>query len=641
MMGRQAKLSAAVLGAIALTLAVAVATFDWNWLKPYAEQHLSESSGRRVALVGDVAVALSLTPRVHLEQVRIANPPWAHEAQMLEADAVDLTIDLRRLWAGEHYFPEVTLTRPKLALEVSPDGRRNWYLDREQKDERAALRVGRLQVDAGTVVFHDPAQRTELHAALSSASDNDGQANLVFAASGRWRGQPLQASGSGGPVMSLRDDSVPYPIKFRANVGGTEADVDGSVTGLTALRAADLKLALRGRNFAALYPLLRVALPPTPPYRIAGRLLQNGQRLRYEQFRGRVGSSDIAGNIGLDLSAAKPAVKADIVSNTLDLADLGPLIGVPAMAAPASAKQRLLPDEAFKRDRWQSIDMDVRFAGRHLLHAARLPLDDFAMHAVLKDGVLRLDPLAFGVGGSAFSSQVTLDGRGEQLQGKLGMQVRQLRLNRVAPAINLPDAKIGDIGADVELAGRGNSVARLLANADGHVRLAVNDGEVSKLMLKLLGLDLGGYLWTRLTGDRDVPIRCAVANFDARHGVLEANTLVFDTSDTIVLGVGKINLADETLALTIHPQPKQPSILSLRTPLHLGGSFRQPQLKLDQATLAARGGAALGLAILNPLAALLPLIETGPGQDSDCTQLMASLRRQATRPPAKRQRMPA
>lgn len=628
-MGRRTTISFSVAGVVAVALVAGVMFSDWNMLKPYAERHLSKASGRSVSLAGDVKVALSLTPRVHIDHVRIANPPWAREKQMLDADAVEVTIDLRRLWVGEYYLPDVTLTRPRLALEISSDGRHNWYLDREQKDEKSALHVGRLQVDAGDIVFHDPAQKTEIHAKISTVNAASGQANLVFNATGRLRGLPLKASGTGGPVLALRDDSAPYPIKFHAAMDRTQVEVDGTVTGLTALSAADVQLALRGRNFAELYPLLRVALPPTPPYRIAGHLRQNGNRVEYGRFHGHMGSSDLAGNISVNLSTTKPSVTADVVSNTLDLADLGPLIGARPKTASATANDRVFPNEPFNVEHWKTIDMDVHFRGRHLLHAAQMPLDDFTAHAVMKDGVLNLDPLNFGVVGGEFSSKVTLDGRSDPLLGKVSARVRKFKLSRIAPSINLPETTVGDISADLELTGRGNSIARMLANADGQIGLAVTDGQVSKLMLKLVGLDLGGYMWTRLSGDRNVPIRCAVASFDAKHGVLDTKALVFDTTDTNVLGEGTINLADESLAMTIRPQPKQQSILSLRTPLHVTGTLRHPSVGLNKGVLAARGGAALGLAILNPLAALVPLIETGPGKDSDCAQLIASVRKQA------------
>ena len=61
---------------------------------------------------------------------------------MLIADAVDVTIDLGRLLRGEYYLPDVTLTHPKLALEIGPDGRHNWYLDPSKKTASRRCRWG-------------------------------------------------------------------------------------------------------------------------------------------------------------------------------------------------------------------------------------------------------------------------------------------------------------------------------------------------------------------------------------------------------------------------------------------------------------------------------------------------------------------
>ena len=629
-MARRVKPFYWIAGGLALALGVGIALFDWNMVKPYAERQLSDASGRTVSLAGNLNVKLALSPRVHIDHVRISNPPWAREKDMLIADAVDVTIDLGRLLRGEYYLPDVTLTHPKLALEIGPDGRHNWYLDPEQKDSKSALQVGRLQVDAGDVVFHEPGQKTEIHAQVSTVNTPQGQANVVFDARGTLVGLPLEAKGAGGPVLALRDDSAPYPIKFHAALGKTRADVDGTITGLTALSAADVQLALRGQNFADLYPLLQVTLPPTPPYQIAGHLRYHGKHLDYEHFSGRMGSSDLAGAISADLSAKKPSVKGDLISNTLDLADLGPLIGAHPKAASAEPSERVLPDEPFNVERWDSIDMDLRFKGRHLLHAAQMPLDNFVTHAVMKDAKLTLDPLKFGAVGGELASKVVLDSRSDPMRASINARVRKLQLSRVAPSIKLPNTTVGDISGDVELNGRGNSVADILANADGKVGFAITDGEVSKLMLKLVGLDLGGYVWTKITGDRDVPIRCAVASFDAKHGVLNTDAFVFDTADTNVLGSGTINLANESLAMTIRPQPKKKSVLSLRSPIYLTGTFRHPSVGVNKGAVAVRAGAAVGLGILNPLAALLPTIETGPGKDSDCAQLVASVRAPAT-----------
>jgi hypothetical protein len=64
-------------------------------------------------------------------------------------------------------------------------------------------------------------------------------------------------------------------------------------------------------------------------------------------------------------------------------------------------------------------------------------------------------------------------------------------------------------------------------------------------------------------------------------------------------------------------------VLSLRSPLYVTGTLSHPAVSPDTATLAARGAAAAGMAVLNPFAALIPLVETGPGKDSPCGQLVA------------------
>jgi uncharacterized protein involved in outer membrane biogenesis len=64
------------------------------------------------------------------------------------------------------------------------------------------------------------------------------------------------------------------------------------------------------------------------------------------------------------------------------------------------------------------------------------------------------------------------------------------------------------------------------------------------------------------------------------------------------------------------------SILSLRTPVQVYGSFKQADFKLEKGPLVARTAGAVALGVIAaPLAALIPLIETGPGEPTDCQAL--------------------
>lgn len=99
---------------------------------------------------------------------------------------------------------------------------------------------------------------------------------------------------------------------------------------------------------------------------------------------------------------------------------------------------------------------------------------------------------------------------------------------------------------------------------------------------------------------------------------MSSRAVVFDTSDTVIYGSGSVNLASEAMDITLRPYPKDMSILSLRSPLKVGGTFAEPKAGPDKGALVARGGFALALGAFNPLLALAATIETGPGENANC-----------------------
>jgi hypothetical protein len=79
--------------------------------------------------------------------------------------------------------------------------------------------------------------------------------------------------------------------------------------------------------------------------------------------------------------------------------------------------------------------------------------------------------------------------------------------------------------------------------------------------------------------------------------------------------------------LSVLAHPKEPS-LGARVPLGIGGTFKNPEVGPDKAALGARAGAAAVLgAVLTPLGALLPFIELGLGEDSNCAALTGNAKR--------------
>ena len=632
--------------------AALIGLFGWNWARAPLQQWALDHTGRALQITGDLQVDLAWpAPRVRMGGLRFANPAWAQTPQLLMADEASFSLHLPTLLRQRRLLlPELRLTRPVVQLETSADGRKTWLLDATQTDENARVLIGRLVLDQGQLHYDDAAQQTRLRLDVDTpAVPGPAAPGVVFGISGQINGLPLVAHGSGGPVLALRDERVPYPLAIDATLGrpgqATSIQAQGSVTALTALSAVDLQLAVRGPNLALLYPALGVALPATRPYAVTGHLLRQGAVWRYEGFAGRVGKSDVAGNLQVQTDGvpptgrptgqatarlkARPFVRGEVSSRLVDIDDLAALVGKPSPGAPQTkTSARLLPSQPFHTERWRSADADVQLRAGTVRRAGALPLENLATHLTMHDGVLRLEALRVDLAGGHLHGAVSLDGRQPDIRATVQLQASRLQLARLLPTADLRRASVGHIDGDVALAGQGESVGRMLATADGHLRLTVGPGSISRLLMEQMGLHLLEILQLQLTGDQPVRLRCAVADFNVQRGQMAVKSLVLDTDVSTVLGSGSIDLGQETLALTLRPRTRSTSPLALRSPILVRGTFARPEIGIDKGAVIARGAGAIALGLLNPLLALIPLVELGPGVATDCGPLLA----QASKP---------
>lgn len=618
-----------------LLLVLAIALLGWNWLRAPLERMALQKTGRELVVSGDLTVNFDWpVARLHAAGVSFANPAWAKEKQMVRAEGVEVSLDLSALLRRNIAFTEVRLDHAAIFLEQSPDKRKSWLLDTNQQDESARIHIGRVALDHGTLGYDDVSQKTSIRAELSTAagvSSRPAALDLSFSATGQFKGQALKVQGSGGPVLALRDTSQPYPLKLSASVGPTHVQVDGTLTGLLAFSGVDMQMALRGGSLEQLYPLLGITFPVTRAYAVAGHLLHVDQRWRFEKFTGHFGASDIAGFVEVNTGGKRPALSAVLDSRLLALDDLGPMIGartgsVAQAVQDPQAQKRVLPDLPFNAERWDSVDADVQLNAKTLRRAEALPLEDLTVHLNLHDSVLTLDPLNFGLAGGQLRTHITLDGRSTPIQASAQVRARKLLLAKLFPTVALNQTSIGQINGEFDLTGSGNSVGDMLASANGKAGLVVAGGQISRLMMEKVGLHLWEILALNLTGDKQVKLRCAVADFNVKAGKMQTEALVFDTQVTTLLGSGSIDLAHEKLDLTLTPKTKTTSPIALRSPIYIRGSFAQPQASVDKGQVAARAAGAVALGLVNPLLALLPLIDAGPGQDSDCGQLVRDAR---------------
>jgi AsmA protein len=601
---------------LALAVLFTVLIFSLGQFKGPISRAVSKATGRELLIEGDLRVVPSLVhPRFRAERVTFANADWGQYDYLLQADAIEATVNLLGLLRGRLVVPEVRLENAALALEMDAEGRKNWILKQDNEKKESRIFVQKLTLDHGRLLFEEAAHEISLAADLDSDADG-----VAFAVEGTYQGMPATAEGHGGPVLTLRSTDEDYPLRASAQIGETSVKLDGRITELVGLSGIDTRIELSGKSMDDLYWVIGVAMPSTSPYTTAGRLIRDGKLIRYENFTGKVGESDLSGTFQFDSGGKRPLMTGDLVSKVLNLADLGSLVGTDQ----EREKEGVLPDMSFDPARWDSVDADVKLRSGAIKRPKQLPLEKLNVRVLMKDSVLSLEPLDFGFAGGRLAGPVRMDGNQDPMDSGITMRVDKLQLAKLFPTIKEAQASLGNLGGAIDLKGRGNSVKDMLGTSNGKIALYMDGGRISRQLMEMAALDVWQIARLKLTGDHTtVEIRCAIADLDVKDGVANINALIIDTDVVNVQAGGWVNLKTEEMDLKVEPKPKDKSIASLNSPLYLHGTFSQPRISPD-AKLVAKGVGAIVMGVLNPLLAVIPLINEGPGKDSPCGQMIAS-----------------
>ncbi|MBD0272171.1 MAG: AsmA family protein [Acetobacteraceae bacterium] len=632
------------LGAPVLLVALLASVWSWDWFIPLAEARASAALGRPVH-IEHLHVKLGRVSTMSAEGVRVGNPEgFPDDPPFAEVGRATAQVDVGAfLRSREVVIPSVELDRPVVNVIGREDRSRNYDFNFAPKGEDGeegkapGPRVGALRINEGKARVAIAWLRADFEIDVKTQDRDGGQEPaLVAEARGTYAGQRIEAQMTGGSVLDLRDESEPWPVDLRLRNGDTTLALKGTLREPLKARGADLRVEFAGKDMADLVPLSGVPFPKTPPFRMEGKVDYAEGRVRLFDAEGRVGRSDVAGSLTMSTAGSRPDVTADLRSRSVDLADLGGLIGSQpgradtpgqtpeqrAAQARAQASPKLLPTTPVNMPRLAAANVHIRYRADRI-QGRGMPFDSLQTEADIVDGAVSIHPAAFGIG----QGRVTVNGtltpeEGGGLRAKLEFEVRRADLSRLLGAAGAGAS--GTLGGAGKLEGSGKSLAEILGRGNGEFAAVTVGGNVSSFLADLSGLHFGNALLSALGIPARARIECMIADFALQRGALRSRTLLLDTDAHVVAGSGGLDLGREQLDLRLKTDTKRPTVASLPTPIRIEGTLKNPSIQPELAEAAARAGAAVGLGVLFPPLALLPTIQLGVGENNQCEALQAA-----------------
>lgn len=629
---RIARVAAIVFGVlILLVVAAGAVVFIYvgsSGFRGEVERHAGVALGREIK-IGELQIHWSWSPTVRLRQV-VLGAAAKDAPPLLEAEGIEFELRLLPLLHGEVILPDLRLEQPKLALARDEKGVPNWSFSKNptvaaaadvvKPEERTeAPVIGQLAIKDGHFTYEDKSRDLILEGDITTATGEAGKAeDIRFEAKGKLQGMPLTVKFAGGSIMSLRDEDKPYPLDLSARYGETEVSVKGTAGDPFTLEAANLDLHLKGPDLSEIFPLLGVPAPPTPPYDLKGHLVRDEDKWQFSKMQGRIGDSDMAGNVTIDYGRKKPLLTADLKSKNLDFDDLAPLVGAPpdpketasaeqkATAQQLKKQDELFPDVPLKVDLLDVMDMEVKLDAKKVTAENYLPIESLAGTVTIRDGKAVVKPFDMRVAGGNVAGSLSLDSNPKPSVAAADLKMRDVDLQAFFQKTKYFDTTDGKIGADLDIEGQGKSLADVMGSANGKTFITMSGGSMSGLLIEAAGLDIAEALLLYVTEDARVPIRCAAGHIDLSNGEAKFDRLIMDTTDSVLYFRGQSNLRQQTMKMDIYADAKDFSILDIDAPVHLEGKIRDPKISIGK-----------GVPI--------PFIELGDAKDIRCDLLLNGL----------------
>jgi len=575
------------LAAVGALVVLALLLHPW-WLAAVMSHRLSASAQRPVHFDAMwVTLTRALQPAVNFRGVRVDNAAWAGRGRPFAAlDSATAVFSWLSLRERRPVIALLVLRQGEVDLERRADGLRNWRLSDPEDRGPGRFKVLAIRGENATVRFVHEGLDLDLEAKASvndvaaGADDSNPAAGTLstrLAIRGSWRSVPFLIDAATSDVLTFVETGRTFRARGQVTSGGARLDFDGQLGDIVRDPIVDARIMLAAPSLAPLGPLLGAHRPDVKGIAATGELKGSPGSYVLALRNGRLGATDLAGELSWTRGHERDVVRAKLTSESADLADLRALAGRrPAQAVDAVAARAARADSP----RARPVDGELSFAVRRL-HAEGMPwLKGGRIDAALADGQLKVSHFDVGIGEGRASGKAEVDTRSQPLRADAEIDVTAIRIESLLPARADKSLLSGTVHGHAALKASGDSAEALLASASGSVSAFVSGGTISTLLDAEMGLQGGRVIRSMLSGAERMALRCAATVLDVERGAATIRSLVVDSERTRTLGSGTIDLRRQALDVVLTPQAKQAGLFVLDRSIHLHGPLREPRHEL-------------------------------------------------------------
>lgn len=565
-----------------------IKNFDLNKYKDYVAKIVEEQTGRKFAVNGEASLGISLVPTLIVEDVELANAPWASQPQMVTVEKLELKLAIMPLLKKQIVLDKILLINPQIYLEVNSDGMANWEFakkevktvyensgfliksaqaqelavaDKSEEDLSAFLKgfsVQNASIVNGMVVFDNQKTKSSLNLGINelNLSMPSFDENIVTNFDLVFNGQDIKGKATIGSLNQILSGKEAFPLLLDASAYGVNLDLKGSLAAVLSGNPSfnlDSNIYNPAGNFGA------------PETTLIAKVQGNAQKINVNIDSLNVVNNLVTGNVSADLSGKVPSVKADLQSAKFDLTTLQPskplAFSLPSLISAAQASA-LVPNTPVPYAMLNAVNADVTLQIGDLIISNAMSAQNVAIAAVLKGGVLNVNKMQLNFGGGEIDAKAVVNAKNQSMVLNAlskNMLLQNLHKEFVVEGKNDFGIKEGgSVDVVANLQGKGTTYRDLVNSLDGQVIVIADKSVVQTGGLSFMTGNFITEILNALNFNAkkvtDLNLNCAVVRADITDGKVNFPKGIAVSSDQLnLVSSGDINLLNDKINFTLRP----------------------------------------------------------------------------------------
>jgi hypothetical protein len=410
----------------------------------------------------------------------------------------------------------------------------------------------------------------------------------------------------------------------RLTIGNSKLDSDGRLRFAGGKLDYSAKASFHAEEYELLIGELFPDFPPIGNLEALKEVQGDNRPLEIHFRKISVADSRITGHIQAEFDRDKPKLTIKGDADPLQLATFFKKTETgKAAGAAANDKERVIPDLVINTDVLEWVDMEGELLVKNLLYEEN-NLGSYTLSTDIRDRVMKVDAKIRSTYIADAKVHAEMSAREEVPEIRLQVENRDLDYGGLLKALDIADKVTGKLDFRLDARGRGQRLPELLAKADGVLKITGVEGKIDYAQLRLWGGGLVELLIpSAIKDDEKSQINCLAAHFTLEPGMFSSKGIVLDTDAATIGGTLEVALPSETLQGAFQPDPKNPRIFNVDTPIILGGTLAHPTAEVAGAgtTLLTVGKLATGL--YNPVLLIAMFGSLGSHVENPCEAVLS------------------